>query len=538
VVLLDTKSKNSPSSPLSLVTPKNEKGSSFSDLLRGVSEKKEGKGVQNGSLILSLGSDVKGVKSAQVDLKSEKNLSLLKSDDDLNLLSDDEELSLLNSKLASSLTKDEVKALIAEAKNYLKDKIQNSDEYKKAEIKELPKSLGGLIEAAKKFGIDISKISFEELKTSVKGEAQFKETFSQTGVNSQKELQTQKEAPSQTKLNSQKELQTEADKETVLQTKANSQKELHPEVAKETVPTKKTIHVDEKKVNTAAANAQTTEAQVSNEIKSSEKFAEVQKEVKETPLFKAQAPQQHATTEQIVQAKANNLQKTEEKTPKTKADETLKLLLREDKSSTNNLALTADFSVATAKVIAPNPTQEGIKTLEQILNADSLSSEQNSSSAKTESLTTHKADSFEVKLNEAKQMIKYLSNDVKNAIDDYKSPFTRVKIQLNPAHLGEVDLTVVQRGKNLHVNISSNNVAVNTLAMNANELRTQLSNSGINNATLNFSDSSQNSNSNTGEQHQQRQNEQRAHEEYSYFENEETHEEILSSLEIIVPRYI
>jgi flagellar hook-length control protein FliK len=135
-------------------------------------------------------------------------------------------------------------------------------------------------------------------------------------------------------------------------------------------------------------------------------------------------------------------------------------------------------------------------------------------------------------------MIKYLSNDVKNAIDDYKSPFTRVKIQLNPAHLGEVDLTVVQRGKNLHVNISSNNVAVNTLAMNANELRTQLSNSGINNATLNFSDSSQNSNSNTGEQHQQRQNEQRAHEEYSYFENEETHEEILSSLEIIVPRYI
>ena len=58
VILLDSKSKNSSSSPLALVTPKNEKGISFSDLLRGVSEKKDAKGVQNGSLILSLGSDI------------------------------------------------------------------------------------------------------------------------------------------------------------------------------------------------------------------------------------------------------------------------------------------------------------------------------------------------------------------------------------------------------------------------------------------------------------------------------------------------
>ena len=51
-----------------------------------------------------------------------------------------------------------------------------------------------------------------------------------------------------------------------------------------------------------------------------------------------------------------------------------------------------------------------------------------------------------MKLNEAKQMIKYLAPDVKSAIEDYKSPFTRVKLQLNPQKLGEVDLTIVQRG--------------------------------------------------------------------------------------------
>jgi flagellar hook-length control protein FliK len=133
-------------------------------------------------------------------------------------------------------------------------------------------------------------------------------------------------------------------------------------------------------------------------------------------------------------------------------------------------------------------------------------------------------------------MIKYLSSDVKTAIEDYKSPFTRIKIQLNPAKLGDVDLTIVQRGKNLHVSLSSNTTAINTLSINANELKTQLNNSGINNATLNFSSSSDNSGSN--QQQGQREHEKQAHEEYNYFDNEEANEEVLSSLEIVVPRYI
>ena len=201
------------------------------------------------------------------------------------------------------------------------------------------------------------------------------------------------------------------------------------------------------------------------------------------------------------------------------------------------LSLTADFSVATAKVIAPNATSESTKALESLLHGerDSAKSDTSVATSKTEGITIHKADSFEVKLNEAKQMIKYLSADVKTAIEDYKSPFTRVKIQLNPQKLGEIDLTVVQRGKNLHVNLSSNSAAINTLSMNVNELRAQLNNSGINNATLNFNNQSENNQQSS--QQQNRQNEQEAREEYNYFENEESNEEILSSLEIVVPNY-
>jgi len=47
----DTTSSASKSFPLGLSTSTEEQSSSFSDLLRGVSEKKDSKNIQNGSLI-------------------------------------------------------------------------------------------------------------------------------------------------------------------------------------------------------------------------------------------------------------------------------------------------------------------------------------------------------------------------------------------------------------------------------------------------------------------------------------------------------
>ena len=497
MILMDMKNSKTVSSPLNLSTSKDKPLFSFSDLLRGASEKKEGKAIQNGSLVLALGSEEKSVKSAKSLLKTDNLASLTLSSDE------EQELLELNPKLNPNLTSSEMKTLISDAKNYLKDIIQNSDGYKKAEIQELPKTLGGLIEAAKKLGIDISKISIEEVKKS-----------SQTAI---QVVKTDKDGA--VALSSSDEILS---------------KEKSEVLPKEIVQDKKAQHASEKQI---PINQPIAQAQLSNEIKNDEKVVQVQKE---TPLFKAQTASEHATTEQIVQAKANNLSKADQKTSKDKSDESLKLLLSDEKSSQNTTSAVSDLSAL--KVAPAAATQENTKTLEQLLRGESFISEKSQQDAKVEVLSTQKADSFEVKINEAKQMIRYLSDDIKNAIDEYKSPFTRVKVQLNPAHLGEIDLTIVQRGKNLHVNLSSNNAAINTLVMNSNELRVQLNNSGINNATLNFSDTSQQGgyadNQNSGAEQQKRQNEQKAHTEYSYFENEEAHEEILSSLEIVVPRYI
>lgn len=553
MVLLNTKSSenSSSSSPLSLVTSKEKPTVSFSDLLRGVSDAKDKKIVQNGALVLALGSDEKTIKLPKTSSKTATLTSSLNTQETKVQKRDKEPLEL-NPKLVSGLSTAEIKTLMNDAKNYLKSKIQESDGFKKAEIKELPTTLKGLVEVAKKFGMDVSKITIEEVK----------EHSSKTLKQESKELNTEvlKEL-SQEKKEAKTEVLKEIPinkKEQVAEVKNETpqeKKELKREISKEMPMAPKEVITDKKsqpqevkqevKQDVKIAQNSTFPQQVEHSQKNiDEKYIdkkqnEIEKEVKATPLFKAQSVSEHTTTEQIVQAKATSASlKSEQKTPKERADDALRLLLGGEKVSKEAPSLTADFSVNSAKVIAPSLTSENNKSLEKLLQGESFISEQPSQAQKTDSLGVNKADSFEVKINEAKQMIKYLSDDIKNAINDYKSPFTRVKVQLNPQNLGEVDLTVVQRGKNLHVNISSNNTAINTLSMNINELKAQLNNSGINSATFNFNSSSQNGDNSSGASQQQRQNEQKAHSEYSHFENEEAHEEIISSLEIIVPRYI
>jgi len=470
------------SSSLNISSSEEEPKVSFSELLKGVNPKKNDKVIQNGAIILALESDKKVVNENSKSTGKDRLLSLLKTDEKV-AVKDGEPLEL-NPKIIQNLTVKEVKTLIAGAKEYLKEKIVQSDGFKDAQIKELPKTLKGLSALAKKIGIDISKITIEEV--------QAKTTEPKNTLKEEAKLQVQSDV---------KELKS-------------TPKE---HVALKEVKTKVAIKVDDK--NQAIQIVE-------------DKKIEVPKQAvlaKETPLFKAQTPSEH-TTEQLVASKQF---KVEEKTPKTHADETLKLLLRGEKPTQANSIMTADFSVATAKVIAPAATSEATKALESLLHGEGSESSNNS---KIDGLSTLKSDSFELKLNEAKQMIKYLSNDVKTAIEDYKSPFTRVKVQLNPQKLGEIDLTIVQRGKNLHISLSSNSAAINTLSMNANELKTQLTNNGINNASLNFN-SQDSSHSSAGQQEQHRQREQQAQDEYNYYDNEEHTEEILSSLEIVVPNY-
>jgi len=416
---------------------------SFSDLLQGIQE--SGKKGEKGAIVLAL-DDTKEGKETKNKFTKNDLLSALVNQDKKSSQTNQDSVEI-NPEVKSSLTSvKEFKLLIHDAKAYLKDKIVHTDRFKHAEIKKLPKTLKGLVDVAKKIGIDLSKITLEEVRQ--------QERIPITGEG---EL-------------------------------------------------KSSIAVNMKKSHFQAI-----------------------------PLFKLQK-QREISTQQFVSAKTQRTPDNMITTQGRKSDATLKQLLQAKAVvKQDRTVLTNDFSVATAKIIAPAVTNKTTKNLESLLKGEK--SDESSASHNTEGLHIAKADSFEVKVNEAKQMIKYLSHDVKQAIDNYKAPFTRVKLQLNPQKLGEVDVTIVQRGKNLHVNLSSNNTAINTLALNANDLKVQLQNNGIQNASLNFNNNSQSSEFANGGQAQQQQQRQNAQHEYNYFENEEAHEEIVSSLEIVVPHY-
>ncbi|WP_304545158.1 flagellar hook-length control protein FliK [Sulfurimonas microaerophilic] len=485
MIALALKSDTKTESPLTLASKETTASTlSFASFLEGLGEKGELKLPQNGALVLSLKENATDEKAK--DTKTPSSILSLLQGDELETIKEDLKSLELNPQITKDKTVSELKVLIQEAKQYLKNKITSLEGFKKSEIASLPKTLKGLTQVAQKYGIDVSKITLEEVKQSV-----------QNGVKA-------------------------------IETKVDPKLKEEPKVS-----TKSTVTRDIKTTQKSVKNETDSSVEITQaKEQQKEQVKTEQTTAKQTPLFKAQTKVMELSTQQIVAAKVT----TEiDKPQKQKTENTLELLLRGQKALQKDSALTADFSVATAKVIAPTAKTDAQQSLESLLSGESISE---GTSSKTEHMQLNKADSFEVKINEAKQMIKYLSQDVKQAIEDYKAPFTRVKVQLNPQKLGEVDLTVVQRGKNLHINLSSNNAAINTLAMNANDLKVQLNNTGIQNASLNFSNTSQGDQSGAGSNaHQQQHNRQNAQEEYGYFQLEETNEEIVSSLEIVVPHY-
>lgn len=238
---------------------------------------------------------------------------------------------------------------------------------------------------------------------------------------------------------------------------------------------------------------------------------------------------------------------TQEKSEKADT-QPLKTLLQNIDKPTTEVASASVTDKSEPLKISPVTTTSTAKSdaliaLLQGVNEKKETSGESSSTQKVESESTKtfhvpKAESLEVKSKEAQQSMRLFASDLKEAVQEYKPPFTRLTMKLNPEKLGEVEVTLVQRGNNVHVNIQSNNTnSVAFLAHNATELKAQLASQGITNATMNFMSGgdSQGNQQQTGQQQQEQQkNRFRA---YESFEDLELNKEQLSALEIIIPHY-
>ncbi len=131
------------------------------------------------------------------------------------------------------------------------------------------------------------------------------------------------------------------------------------------------------------------------------------------------------------------------------------------------------------------------------------------------------------KIVDAKATLRHFAQNLQEQVQNYKPPFTRMQISLDPKELGSVEVTMVSRGNNLHIQVHSNPTAVGIMATHGNELKNQLVSMGFTDVQMQFSMNQQ-----------QQQNRQQRHNTGSGYVDREEIPDFYESLDLIVPQYV
>ncbi|MGB2553443.1 flagellar hook-length control protein FliK [Campylobacter sp. MOP51] len=126
-----------------------------------------------------------------------------------------------------------------------------------------------------------------------------------------------------------------------------------------------------------------------------------------------------------------------------------------------------------------------------------------------------------------RQTFDNFNTTLKEQVEAYKSPFMRFNITLNPLNLGEVEITMVNRGNNLHINFNSTTQTMNLFLQNQAEFKASLVNMGFTELEMNFSD-----------QNQRKDQGGKAYKGSKLIENESMEIAESPMLEIVLPKYI
>lgn len=128
----------------------------------------------------------------------------------------------------------------------------------------------------------------------------------------------------------------------------------------------------------------------------------------------------------------------------------------------------------------------------------------------------------------------HFSDKLRDTLQNYKPPITKISLELNPENLGSVELTITKMGDKVNIQIGSNQTALQLFMQNAQEFKIQLNNVGFNEVTMDFKDTSgnsfsQNNGGNFGNSQQQNPNQHQKRNEnglYIYKQAEESNLEI------------
>ncbi|GAA7138333.1 flagellar hook-length control protein FliK [Helicobacter pylori] len=137
---------------------------------------------------------------------------------------------------------------------------------------------------------------------------------------------------------------------------------------------------------------------------------------------------------------------------------------------------------------APTPLEKEEKAKEVSENKEktkeSTNSVQNAQNAQASDKTS------ENKSAAPKETIKHFTQQLKQEIQEYKPPMSRISMDLFPKELGKVEVTIQKVGKNLKVSVVSHNNSLQTFLDNQQDLKNSLNALGFEGVDLSFSQDS------------------------------------------------
>lgn len=139
----------------------------------------------------------------------------------------------------------------------------------------------------------------------------------------------------------------------------------------------------------------------------------------------------------------------------------------------------------------------------------------------------------------AREALSSFVNQFEQEVKKFKPPMRQISMELSPKELGNIELTITQRGNSLHISVVSNPQALQLFAQNHGELRQNLLNAGFEGVDLSFSSSNGQSGQSGGQNQDSEQSQKgEANSLDSLAQNAQNNaqSEILA-MEITLPRY-
>ncbi|MEE3704641.1 flagellar hook-length control protein FliK [Campylobacter sp. CX2-8023-23] len=187
----------------------------------------------------------------------------------------------------------------------------------------------------------------------------------------------------------------------------------------------------------------------------------------------------------------------EPKMEKMQTKSSLKLESSNTAGNSHNSQNSIDDYLANIMQKAMKETKESSPTQSHILesssqtngeqNSNNFDNQNGSNQATKDIINMAKLDAKELKPH-LRQVFDNFATQLQEKISEYKPPITRFHLTLNPGNLGEVEVTLINRGSNLHINFNSNTQTMQLFIQHQAEFKASLVNMGFSELSMNFSD--------------------------------------------------